>query len=98
MKNEINAEGKFLVVNGCEPIEFEDGNEADLLSQIRQDVDGIIIKDGSRQAVYLPSVWEQLPDKVAFLNSLKMKAGFSSDYFSKTFEALRFTTEYIKSD
>jgi AmmeMemoRadiSam system protein B/AmmeMemoRadiSam system protein A len=71
-------------------------DEADLLSQIEQDVDGIIIKDGHYRAVYLPSVWEQLPDKKIFLNSLKQKAGLSPSYFAKTLEAYRFRTEYIK--
>lgn len=76
-------------------MEFED--ETDLLNQIRQDIDGIIIKERGYQAVYLPSVWEQLPDKKLFLNSLKLKAGLPENYFSQTFEAYRFTTEYIKS-
>lgn len=70
--------------------------EDDLLNQIEKNVDGIIIKEGIHRAVYLPSVWEQLPDKKIFLNSLKQKAGLSSSYFSKTFEAYRFKTEYIK--
>ena len=73
---------------------FEDEN--DLLEKIVPFKDGIIIKDGNYQAVYLPSVWEQLPDKKEFLNSLKLKAGLNKDYFSKTFEAYRFYTEYIK--
>lgn len=76
------------------PIEFSD--EADLLFKIRPFKDGIIIKDANRQAVYLPSVWEQLPDKKEFLNSLKIKAGLRPDYFSKTFEAYRFEAVYIK--
>lgn len=71
-------------------------NEEDLLAQIRPYIDGIIIKDGAYQAVYLPSVWEQLPEKSVFLNSLKQKAGLPSNYFSKTFEAYKFTTEYIE--
>lgn len=71
-------------------------DENDLLNQIRQNIDGIIIKDGDHQAVYLPSVWEQLPDKKEFLNSLKMKAGLKPDHFSQTFEAYRFETTYIK--
>ena len=71
-------------------------DEEDLLNQIRPFQDGIIIKDGNYQAVYLPSVWEQLPDKKEFLNSLKMKAGLAPDHFSKTFEAYRFETVYIK--
>lgn len=76
------------------PMEFK--NEEDLLNQIKPFDDGLIIKDGDYQAVYLPSVWEELPDKKKFLNSLKMKAGLSPDYFSKTFEAYRFKTVYIK--
>lgn len=78
-----------------EKMEFED--EVDLLSQIRPFIDGIIIKERDHQAVYLPSVWEQLPDKVMFLDSLKIKAGLLPKYFSSTFEAYSFTTEYIKS-
>lgn len=74
---------------------FED--EEDLLRQIEQDLDGIIIKDGAYMAVYLPSVWEQIPDKKLFLTSLKQKAGMSPHHFSKTFEAYRFRSEYIKS-
>lgn len=76
------------------PMKFKD--EEDLLNQIRENVDGIIIKDNGYQAVYLPSVWEQLPDKKQFLNSLKVKAGLPPNHFSKTFEAYRFETSYIK--
>lgn len=79
-----------------EKMNFKD--EADLLAQIRPFVDGIIIKDGVYQAVYLPSVWEQLNEKEIFLNSLKIKAGMPPKHFSDTFEAFRFTTEYIKSE
>ncbi len=77
-------------------MDFED--EEDLLNKMVPNVDGIIIKDGSYQAVYLPVVWEQLPDKREFLGSLKVKAGLSPDYFSKTFEAYRFESIYIKEE
>ncbi len=76
------------------PIEFSD--EKDLLEKIVPYKDGIIIKDGNYQAVYLPSVWEEIPDKELFLKSLKMKAGMQPDHFSDTFEALRFYSEYIE--
>lgn len=76
------------------PMKFKD--EADLLNQIRKGIDGIIIKDKEHQAVYLPSVWELIPDKKEFLNSLKVKAGLPPNHFSKTFEAYRFETVYIK--
>lgn len=84
------------LLSSPEKMDFED--EEDLLAQIRPFVDGIIIKDGFYQAVYLPSVWEQLREKEVFLNSLKIKAGMPPKHFSDTFEAFRFTTEYIKSE
>lgn len=78
----------------AKPIKFE--NEEDLLRKIIPYKDGIIIKDGNYSAVYLPIVWEQLPDKKDFLNSLKEKAGLNRDYFSETFKAFKFETVYIK--
>lgn len=84
------------LLSSPEKIYFKD--EVDLLEQIRPFIDGIIIKDPPRQAVYLPSVWEQLPEKTTFLNSLKIKAGMPPKHFSDTFEAFRFITEYIKSE
>ena len=48
------------------------------------------------RAVYLPVVWEQLPDKEIFLNSLKEKAGLPPEYFSKTLEAYKFDAIYIE--
>ena len=78
------------------PVKIDFKDEKDLLKKIKPKKDGIIIKDGNYQAVYLPSVWEQLPDKKEFLNSLKVKAGLKEDYFSDNFEAYRFATTYIK--
>lgn len=79
-----------------EPKRIIFANEKDLLNQMVPNIDGIIIKDGKYQAVYLPVVWEQLPNKKDFLNSLKVKAGLSPAYFSETFEAYRFESIYIK--
>ena len=92
--NDLSIDVSLL--SAPEKMEFE--NEAELLNQIRPFVDGLIIKDRVYQAVYLPSVWEQLPEKEIFLDSLKIKAGMTPKHFSSTFEAYRFTTEYIKSD
>jgi len=78
------------------PVKMTFKDEEDLLSQIKPNEDGIIIKDGIYHAVYLPSVWEQLPEKKIFLNSLKEKAGLLAYHFSKTFEAYRYTAEYVK--
>lgn len=87
---------KIAVSLLTEPRKIEFTDEEDLLNKMVPNIDGIIIKDGQYQAVYLPVVWEQLPDKREFLNSLKMKAGLSPKHFSKTFEAYRFESIYIK--
>ena len=89
---------KFSVSLLTEPQKMEFSDEEDLLNKMVPNIDGIIIKDGQYQAVYLPVVWEQLPDKKEFLNSLKIKAGLPPKHFSKTFEAYRFKCIYIKED
>ncbi len=76
-----------------EKIVFE--NEEDLIEKLQPEKDGLIIRDAGRQAVYLPEVWKQIPDKKEFLNSLKQKAGLTPDWFSDTFEAYRFKAELV---
>jgi AmmeMemoRadiSam system protein B/AmmeMemoRadiSam system protein A len=68
-------------------------SEAELLAALKPDMDGLIIRDGAHQALFLPSVWEGLGDPRAFLMHLKRKAGMTADHWSPSFEAWRFTTE-----
>lgn len=86
-----NIEITISIISYIERIKFRD--EKDLLSKIYPY--GIVISDGDKRALYLPEVWEQLPDREVFLNSLKEKAGLPPDYFSSTFEAYKFTANYI---
>lgn len=79
------------ILSSIERINFKD--EKDLLSKIYPH--GVIISEKGRRAVYLPIVWEQLPDREVFLNSLKEKAGLAPDYFSRTLEAYKFDATYI---
>ena len=53
-------------------------NEEDLLKKI-DDKMGIILQKGRNSATFLPQVWEEIPDKVEFLEHLSMKAGLSED-------------------
>ena len=48
-----------------------------LLAQLRPGIDGVIIRDGSHSATFLPQVWQQLPDSQQFLGHLCLKAGLS---------------------
>lgn len=82
------------VLSPPSPMSIE--SEEDLLSQLRPGVDGLIIMDGAKRALFLPSVWEQLPKPEDFLNRLKLKAGMSADHWSDGFEAQRFITGDVK--
>lgn len=60
-----------------EEIEYCETME-DLLDRLSPSEDGLIISDGVRRATFLPSVWEQLPDKRQFVQFLMRKAGIAA--------------------
>jgi AmmeMemoRadiSam system protein A len=68
-------------------------DEADLLRQLRPNVDGLILGEGARRATFLPAVWEDLPDPREFVRHLKAKAGLGANYWSPRMKAERYTTE-----
>ena len=70
-------------------------DEADLLRQLRPGIDDLVIQDGGHRALFLPSVWEQLPEPHQFLAHLKRKAGMALDHWSDSFLANRFIAEEI---
>ena len=86
-----NLDVSISILSSIERIIFKD--ERDLLSKIYPH--GVIISDRDRRAVYLPVVWEQLPERDVFLNSLKEKAGLPPNYFSKSLEAYKFDATTI---
>jgi len=45
------------------------------LEQISPGIDGVILRNGSNSATFLPQVWEELPRKEHFLSHLSQKAG-----------------------
>jgi AmmeMemoRadiSam system protein B/AmmeMemoRadiSam system protein A len=58
------------------PIAF--ASEAELIAGLRPQRDGLIIREGERRALFLPSVWESLPVPAEFLAQLKKKAGIEA--------------------
>ncbi len=79
------------VLSPATPMAFT--SEADLLAQIRPEVDGLVLEDRGHRGTFLPSVWEQLPDREDFWRHLKLKAGLPQDYWSDTVKVSRYTTE-----
>lgn len=62
-------------------LDYRDGE--DLLAKLSPGEDGVVIKDGSKQATFLPQVWQQLPTPAEFLQQLCLKAGLASDIWQK---------------
>ena len=70
-------------------------SEADLLGQIRPGLDGLLLEDGRHVGTFLPSVWESLPEPVAFWRALKRKAGLPADYWSASLRVSRYTATSV---
>jgi AmmeMemoRadiSam system protein A len=71
---ELNqVEIEISVLTEPKPLPFT--SPEDLLAKLQPGKDGVVLKLDGRGATYLPQVWEQLPDKVEFLNHLSEKAG-----------------------
>ncbi|MFO1372215.1 MAG: AmmeMemoRadiSam system protein A [Candidatus Competibacteraceae bacterium] len=81
------------VLSSPEPIQF--GSEEELLTQLRPDVDGLILHYRGHRATFLPAVWESLSDAYVFLAQLKRKAGLPLDFWSPEIQVERYTTEYF---
>lgn len=81
---------EISVLGKPEPIEFKD--QSDLLKQIRPGIDGLILEYEFNRGTFLPSVWEQLPDKNDFIAHLKMKAGLDRNWWNDDVKISRYET------
>jgi AmmeMemoRadiSam system protein A len=88
--NGINIEVSRLT----RPVALEYTDAQDLLSKLRPNVDGVILKDGYRRATFLPQVWEKIPDRAEFLDNLCYKMGARDDLWRiKHIEVLVYQVE-----
>jgi AmmeMemoRadiSam system protein B/AmmeMemoRadiSam system protein A len=69
------------------------GSESELVSGLEPDRDGLILGAGERRALFLPSVWRQLPDGRAFVRHLIAKAGLETTSWPEGLKAMRFRVE-----
>ncbi|MCB1332403.1 MAG: AmmeMemoRadiSam system protein A [Roseivivax sp.] len=56
---------------------------------------GLILQEGAQRAIFLPTVWESLPDPAQFVAALKRKAGMEPDHWSPALRAHAFRTEHF---
>ncbi|MBB4264939.1 AmmeMemoRadiSam system protein B [Roseospira visakhapatnamensis] len=77
------------------PLPFADRD--DLLQAMRPGVDGLILEDRGRRGVFLPQVWEQVPEPEVFLAHLLRKAGLADSHWSDDVRLWRFETRGVKA-
>jgi AmmeMemoRadiSam system protein A len=69
----------------------------ELLKLLRPGIDGVILTNGSYQSTFLPQVWEQLPDKIQFLEHLSIKGGMPKDGW-KTSAVKIYSVEHFQEE
>ncbi|MCF8050238.1 MAG: AmmeMemoRadiSam system protein A [Desulfobacterales bacterium] len=61
------------------PVDLQFSTPEELLEKLKPGVHGVILKRGWHRSTFLPQVWDQLPDKVQFLEHLCRKAGLGGN-------------------
>lgn len=72
---------EISVLTEPQPLAFS--SPEDLLGKLQPHRDGVVLRVDGHSATYLPQVWEQLPDKTEFLDSLAEKAGVPASSWRK---------------
>lgn len=91
-RDELDAiEIHLSLLSVPEPMAFS--SEADLISQLRPQIDGLILEDQGHRGTFLPSVWESLSQREQFWNELKRKANLPYDHWSDSLKVSRYTTQ-----
>ncbi len=68
-------------------------SEQELLNRLRPGIDGLLLQEGTSRGVFLPAVWEALPEPIEFTRELKKKAGLPEDHWSSALRFWTFETE-----
>ena len=85
------ADIKVSLLTRSQNIEPE--SEAELLAQLVPGDTGLILAEGDKRALFLPSVWGSLTDPLAFVQALRRKAGFEANCWSDAQEFRIFRAE-----
>lgn len=73
--DQMNIEISILTI----PKPFSYKTHEELLAFLGKQKPGVILSKGSFHATFLPAVWDDLPDPVAFLSNLSLKAGLEEN-------------------
>ncbi|CAH1553910.1 AmmeMemoRadiSam system protein A [Vibrio rotiferianus] len=71
-------------------------SEQALLGYLATHKVGLILSCRQRRALFLPQVWEQLPNPIDFVRHLKHKAGWSESFWDDEMEVKTFVVDSIE--
>jgi AmmeMemoRadiSam system protein A len=87
-KNELSeVQIEITVLSQLEPLHYNSVDE--LLNQLHPGEHGVFLQLGSSIATFLPQVWEQIPDRIQFLDRLAQKCGCISSAWREKDAQLR---------
>ena len=84
-----SLEIKLSLIDPLQPLPAT--SEAEVVAALRPGVDGLVIRRGTTQAVFLPAVWQKLADPVVFLRHLEAKARLRPGRWPTGMRAWRYT-------
>jgi AmmeMemoRadiSam system protein A len=73
----------------------ESGSREEVTVRLRPGVDGLLLGTPQTRAVFLPSVWAQLPDRSEFVDHLLRKAGLNPGSWPEGIRAWCFTATKV---
>ncbi len=82
---------ELSVLSPLAPLDVVD--RSGLIRVLRPAHDGVVVSGVGARGLFLPTVWEQLPDPEDFLDALWRKAGWPPDTWPHDLRAHRFTTD-----
>lgn len=72
--------------------------EEQTLALLRPHQDGVVLECGARRGVFIPKVWQSLPEPERFLAMLKLKAGLPTAGWPKGTRVFRFTASAYEEE
>ena len=87
--------GEFFDIDWHEPLPAGQGRPR-VLVPILDNHYGVVLEQGWARGVFLPQVWEGLPEAEEFLRQLRRKAGLSPDGWGEDTNLWRFAVEKLR--
>lgn len=84
---------ELSILSPLSPLKVRDENA--LLNYLTEHPYGVVLSDACHRSVYLPQVWEQLPQPEEFIRELKRKGGWAADHWSDGMQVEIFTVEHF---